>query len=94
MQSARYGNAMKDFAKYVMIFLLGAGFAHEIKPKHTKLYGGVITSSELATVYGYADDSAGCRQIAACLNFAQSKRLLTDAFSAKWGNRGNHFCRK
>ena len=77
---------------YIAIFILGA-VVSRASVDSTTLYGGTFTSSPLANIYGYASDYEGCRQISACLNYAQHKRMLTSEFSSEWSNVGNHYCK-
>ncbi len=81
--------------KYIIGFLIGAAAAAATPTTLVgyTLYGGAISSSALASVYGYGDDMDGCNQIAACMNFAQNKQMLTGTFSEKWSGNGLHYCK-
>jgi hypothetical protein len=74
--------------------LIGIGIGHySTKQASVTLYGGSFTSSPLADIFGYAEDYSGCRQISACLNYAQNKEMLTEKFSMTWANNGVHYCK-
>lgn len=77
--------------KLILAFVAGIMVTNVLHPS-TTLYGGAFTSSPIASVYGYADDNAGCRQISACLNYAQHNRMLTGKFDVDWSRNGNHYC--
>ena len=81
---------------YVVGFLVGIGFYWLLQPAavpFVTLHGGTLMSFPIAKVYGYYDNPAGCRHISACMNYANSRMMLTDSFNLKWSDRGLYYCK-
>jgi hypothetical protein len=62
-----------------------------------QIYGGAMTSSPVADVWGYADDLEGCRTLAAGANFMnhqETKMSTTDweRFVGQWAIKGTTSC--
>jgi len=64
-----------------------------------QLYGGIMTSTPVADVWGYVDDWRGCLTLAAGANFMNDKErsMLDDEwnkFIQDWAHKGNTSCRR
>ncbi len=91
--------------KWVAFFLgcaIGYGSSGYAKGPYwnqkVQIYGGVMTSSPVADVWGYDNDWEGCEILAGGANLINSKELEMPSdewkqFVANWARKGSTSCR-